>query len=222
MKNNNKNLDKPKHSFDDGIDRNALGDDSKNNEFVESVDQNKRLSTSKNRRLFPIGRTLVIAASVAIVLGAIGIWRTQRSVDTSALAAKYYQEAELPSTMSGDAEIDVDFQAGLTAFAVKEDLEMAKDIFEQVPNDDSRYAEAQYFLGHITFEKEQFEAAEIAYGNALFGENLPNYIDKNRLTWNLMLARLGAGKDIEEELKNFLPTATAFDELARELVDEFN
>ncbi|MEM1328525.1 MAG: hypothetical protein AAGI23_21395 [Bacteroidota bacterium] len=182
--------------------------------------QNKKLSTAKVRKLTPIRRILAIAASVLVlIVSGLLLWNKQTN-SPAALAEDYYLDADLPGTMSGGAVMEENFQAGLVDFAVKEDFETAKIAFQQIGDDSPRYTEAQYFLGHIAFQNEDFVAAENAYTNALAAENLPGYIDRNRVAWNLMLAQLANGKDIEEALKNFLPTATPFDEMARALLEE--
>ncbi|MEN0050250.1 MAG: hypothetical protein AAF806_24505, partial [Bacteroidota bacterium] len=190
------------------------------------VAQNKRLAPSaaqpkqeaKVRQLYPIRRILAIAASILVLVFA-GTFLFRE--DSAGQRELNFLSADLPGTMSGGALEEADFQAALNAFAVAEDMEAASAAFESIPSDSPKYAEAQYFLGHIHTEQEAFELASRNFQAALSAENLPNYINRDKLEWNLLLARLGAGEDVSSALDRLIESAKPpINQMARDLETE--
>ncbi len=177
------------------------------------VTQNERLTATKIvaaptaakvRTLNPIRRMLSIAASVLVLITAGTFWYANNNFSGAALSNNSYLTADIPGTMSGDNQQTADFQAGLSAFWVAKDLGKAESSFEKITAENLEYTEAQYFLGHIAFQKKDFAQAKSYYQTALKGDDLPSYINQEKLQWNLLLARLGNGEDIESDLDQLI------------------
>jgi len=175
----------------------------------ELVAQNTRLSakkvvekpqTAKIRSLNPARRMLSIAASVLVLITAGTFFYANTNYSGTALSDSNYLTADIPGTMSGDNQQTANFQTGLNAFWVEKDLVSAKTNFEKITSENSEYPEAQYFLGHIAFQNKDFAQAKSNYQAALQADILPNYINREKLQWNLLLARLGNGEDIQADL----------------------
>lgn len=179
---------------------------------TEMAAMSKRLQTQKAspaqevkiRTMRPMRRLLALAASLLVLVVAGILWRTNRSYNPNELIAQSYYAADVPGSLSGGAVEDEAFQAALAAFVTNNDWATARAGFEQIANTNSKYGEAQYFLGHINLQEAQFEIAIENYQNALASENLPNYINQNKLNWNLLLARLGSGEDIRSDLDRLI------------------
>ncbi|MEM9885404.1 MAG: hypothetical protein AAF849_05880 [Bacteroidota bacterium] len=194
----------------------------------ELLAQSKALETketeppqAKIRSLRPMRRILTIAASILIIVVAGIFLYMQNNSSASQLAEENYLSADLPGTMSGGTIAPSDFQAALNAFAVEQDLSVAKSSFEQITTDNPKYAEAQYFLGHINAQNKKFEAAIDNYQAALSSGNLPNYINLDKLNWNLLLAGLGAGEDISVALNQLIENANPpIDKMAKALKEK--
>lgn len=175
------------------------------------VAQNKRLTQHKTgatgaakvSRLVPIRRLLSLAASV-LVLVVAGFWYAKSNFSTTALSTNNYLAADIPGTMGGNNTTNVTFQEGLNAFWVQKDLATAKTIFEKIPSTNLEFVEAQYFLGHIAFKEQDYPKAIQQYQQVLSANQLPNFINRDKLTWNLLLARLGTGENIDTELTTIL------------------
>jgi len=185
--------------------------------------QNERLSAPKEakvRQIRPMRRILAIAASILVLVVAGTLWFLNRSPSATLLAEQNYIVADLPGTMGGGVAEDEVFQQALNVFAA-EDWQVAQTALEEIPSTSAKYSEAQYFLGHIHFQQENFETAISNYQTALAAENLPNYINRDKLNWNLLLAKLGAGENIGDELDELIETANPpIDRMARELKEE--
>ncbi|MEM9886762.1 MAG: hypothetical protein AAF849_12790 [Bacteroidota bacterium] len=174
---------------------------------AQEVPKKREQSTPKEakvRNLRPMRRVLAIAASLLVLVIAGTFWWNSRSYNPSELIRQNYYAADVPGTLSGGAVEDEVFQTALTAFAATKDLGVARAGFEQITPTNSKYGEAQYFLGQINLQEEKFEAAIRSYENALAAESLPNYLNQSKLNWNLLLARLGAGEDISSDLNRLI------------------
>ena len=190
--------------------------DNINTDFrAKLVAQNERLTTTpkkaitptptaKVRQLNPLRRILSIAASVLALITAGTFWYANSNFSKPALSASNYMVADIPGTMGGDNQLTATFQKGLNTFWVKKDGAAAKADFAQITVDSPEYLEAQYFLGHIAFQEKDFIAAIDRYQTVLAEKNLPSYINRDKLTWNLLLARLGAGENIQTDLEQLI------------------
>lgn len=194
------------------------------------IAQNKRLTqpeaaatgAAKVSRLVPIRRLLSLAASV-LVLVVAGFWYAQSNFSNEALSTNNYLVADIPGTMGGNNTADATFQEGLNAFWVQKDLATAKSIFEKIPSTNLDFISAQYFLGHIAFQEQDYPKAIQQYQQVLSANQLPNFINSDKLTWNLLLARLGAGENINTELTTILRNENSpLYEQARQLKAQMN
>ena len=175
------------------------------------VAQNERLKkqesgqpTATIRRLNPMRRILSIAASVLVLVTTGAFWYANNNYSITALSVNNYLTADIPGTMSGNTNVDATLQEGLNFFWVTKDLAAAKTAFAKIPSGSPEFTEAQYFLGHIAFQEKEYALAIDKYQQVLASNQLPNYINRDKLTWNLLLAKMGAGENIEADLNQIL------------------
>lgn len=175
------------------------------------VAQNERLKkqesgqqTATVRRLNPMRRMLSIAASVLVLVTAGTFWYANNNFSPTALSATNYLTADIPGTMSGNTTIEATLQEGLNAFWVDKNLATAKTAFAKISSGSPEFTEAQYFLGHIAFQEKEYPTAIEKYQTVINENPLPNYINRDKLAWNLLLARMGAGENIDTDLNQIL------------------
>ena len=175
------------------------------------VAQNERLKQKESgqqtvtvRRLNPMRRILSIAASVLVLVTAGSFWYANSHFSPVALSTNNYLTADIPGTMSGNNTIDATLQVGLNAFWVNKDLTTAKTVFAKIPSGSPEFTEAQYFLGHIAFQEKEYTSAIEKYQAVIISNPLPSYINRDKLTWNVLLARMGAGENIDADLNQIL------------------
>lgn len=168
--------------------------------------KNREISQPKAtvRRLYPMRRMLSIAASILVLVAVGTFWYANTTYSTTALSATHYLTADIPGTMGGNDGVDANLQEGLNAFWVKKDLAAAKTAFAKISTESKEYTEAQYFLGHIAFQEKNYSVAKEKYQQVLATNSLPNYINRDKLNWNLLLARLGNGENIAGDLQQIL------------------
>lgn len=171
------------------------------------LSNNKKQANSKKatiRALQPLRRFLSIAASILLlVVAGIFFYANQNYSDT-ALANRQYLGADTSGTLSGNTAENMDFQRAITDFKNQTNLNNVKVMLQKISLGDENYIEAQYFLGHIFYQQKNYIQAIEKYELVLNSANRPAYINADKLRWNLLLARLVKGENIEVEIDNLI------------------
>lgn len=137
---------------------------------------------SMNRRLY----ALAAAASVLLLVGFFS-WNFARQNYSNAALAEAFHEAPQASAFRGNGATEVlDFEKGLSAFEQKNYAGAIK-ILEAVPSDNSRYYEAQLFIGNSYFELKNYGEAEAVFQKLIASGDV-RFLEKSE--WALLLSRL--------------------------------
>ncbi len=184
------------------------------------------LGEQNPQRTIGIRRILSIAASVLVLVGAgIAFWANQNYTNDS-LAMEYYLPADAQGNRSGANLNDATFNTGLTAFFVDKDYVKAKEVFSKITNDEAQYVEAQYYLGHISTQLGEYTAAISYFDEVLAADNLPAFLNRDKINWNQLLAKLGTGQmdtKFKEQLDTLIQTGKApFNQKAKALHQQLN
>ncbi len=142
---------------------------------------------------------LAVAASVALLIGWFGVrWAHSQYSDEALFAAQYEKPAD-SSFRSGGAA-DRPLQPGLDAWMAG-DLNKATLFFGDISPDDDHYAEAEYYLGHVALQQQQYDLAIAAFG--LSAQQGPTRF-KEKAEWNRVLTYLAAGRTKDADFLLFL------------------
>ncbi len=132
------------------------------------------------------------AATVLLLVGVFGISLVSRNYGNQGLYARYYDDPALGG-LRGDpsAPAASPLEDAKEAYQ-NQDFALAADKLRTVPQTDSQYAEAQYFLGHAYSQTGRFDQAQQAFSqSALAGD--PRFQEKSE--WYAALSCLRAGED---------------------------
>ena len=157
------------------------------------------------------------AAAAALLLGWYGLhWAGNRFSDP-ALYASFYEKPTDSGFRAGSSGAHP-LQTGFDALQAA-DFPRAIAFFSNIPADNERYAEAQYYLGHAALQSGQFDTAIAAF-QAAAGRDEPKFREKAE--WNLLLAYLAAGRDEDPTFRTLLnrvaeTPAHSFSDQAKEL-----
>lgn len=183
-------------------------------------------SVAKSRKLFPRRQLLAIAASILFLIVAGGLWWVNSTYSDKALAGSYYLEPDTPGTLSGDPSSSAALTSALQLLLVEQDYEGAEVALKSIGPDRPEYLQAQYFLGHVYFQQKDFESAVGPYREVFNATDLPAYINRDKVQWNLLLAQLGAGRPdaaFREQLDDLAKNGTPpFRDKAQQLRDQLN
>lgn len=151
-------------------------------------------------------RTLVtrwsIAASVLLLAGFFYLYQSSQSFSDSELYAANY---EMPNgdLVRGDNTQNL-LSQGAEAFTNK-NYTAARTFFAQVPTTDDGYAEAQYFLGHIALQERQYDAAIMAFNQAVQANDIRI---TEKAQWNMVLTYVAAQRTEDTGFKALLSSLT--------------
>lgn len=112
---------------------------------------------AKRRNLFS---SLAAAASVALLLG---FFTFQNFPSTDALLVEHSTFVMPEANRSGDETVVHPLTIGMEA-QKKGDYTTAIDFYKNIPADNTRYSEAQFFLGHTYYEKGAYSEAIDQFG----------------------------------------------------------
>ncbi|NUO01967.1 MAG: hypothetical protein HUU01_15290 [Saprospiraceae bacterium] len=147
-------------------------------------------------------RTMVtrwaVAASVLLIAGFFFLYQSSQSLSDSALYAANY-EAPDGSLLRGEAPEDP-LSQGAEAFSNK-NYAVARTFFNQIPPTVPSFAEAQYFLGHIALQEQQYDEAIAAFDKAVQANDI-RITDKAE--WNMVLTYVAAGRTENATFKTLL------------------
>jgi len=142
---------------------------------------------------------LAVAASIALLVGWFGVrWAHSQYADEALFAAQY--EKPTDSSFRSGSAADRPLQPGLDAWSAG-DLNKAMLFFSNISPDDDHYAEAEYYLGHVALQQQQYDLAIAAFG--LSAQHGPSKF-KEKAEWNRVLAYLAAGHTQYPEFQAFL------------------
>jgi tetratricopeptide (TPR) repeat protein len=186
------------------VDINAINPDIR----AQLVAQNERLSNKKStnpkeakvRSLTAFRRVFAIAASLLLLISIAFFSYANLNFSQAALSAANYIEADLPGTLGVSDDQTALFQEGLNAYWTEKNYPKAAIAFSQITPESAEYVEAQYFLGHIAFKQKDFATAIQKYQLVLSNNQLAPYINRDKLTWSLLLARYANGENIQKDL----------------------
>jgi len=144
-----------------------------------------------------------VAASVLLAAGFFYLYQSSQSLSDAALFAANYEAPE-DGPIRGDAAPVDPISQGAEAFNNK-NYAVARTFFNQIPPTDRPYAEAQYYLGHIALQQQQYDDALAAFEKA-------EQANDNRITgkpeWNMVLTYLAAKRTEDARFKALLAKLT--------------
>lgn len=157
---------------------------------LESIREKAGVLPDPAARIRPL-HLLAVAATVLVLVIAGGFLYSRLNFSNEALVDRYYQQAT-SSTVAGAAAGDELYEQGLLAFFRDKDYQQAIGLFAKVPLNSDYYLAAQYYLAHSEFRSADYSAATRHFAFLLEAGDLPVFIDRNEVIWNLLLTRLAA------------------------------
>lgn len=173
----------------------------------------KGASMAKVRQLKPVKkmnnlrRVWSIAAGFLLLFSLGMLWWFNQVPSNKVILAEQYVEADLPGHRGLESPLSSTLDNGVTAFAAKNHAESIA-ILETIETVDSNFVAAQYLIGHAHFQQEDYAKTITAFQQVVSQEKLPNYINRDKLKWNLLLAHIG------NEQKD-----TAYEQLLNDLIE---
>jgi hypothetical protein len=154
-------------------------------------------------RVIRFGAMARAAAILLLAVCSFVFWGRQQYSD-KALIAQAHVEMSTPSERSRDLSSQA-LDEGFDAYFGKKDYALAIERFAAVPTDDSLYIEAQYGLAHAYLSQGNHTAAaeRFAWLSEQPVDLLANFVDREALAWNYLLARLGAGASLDSLQEQF-------------------
>lgn len=140
-----------------------------------------------------------VAASVVLLAGFLFFRWTATGYTDAALFAANYEKPASTAFRSVDGAVDP-FEAGFKSLE-NNDFSQATAFFQSVPSNDTRYTEAQYWLGHAALQSKEYDRAIAAFQNAI-ARNEIKYAEKAQ--WNLVLTYLVAGRTQTPDFQTLL------------------
>lgn len=177
-------------------------------------------------KIIQISQKIKWAAAVLILVTGTWIFFMVNSHTTSNLTQKYYQTASSGQVRGINEAGAKAFQEGLTAFFKENNFSSAISLFEQVPETDSNYIPSRYYLGHSYLKVKSYESALNEFDFLLSKESLPEYMSRDELKFNRILALTNI-PDSETEVRKGLEELIsgnneAYRQKAKELEDDLN
>ena len=167
---------------------------------TEETSETKVVSIGKKKtaRFRSLTSRLAVAASVAVLLGFFGIQWSNNNYSNTALLEATYQPYDLSAVRSAGGEAHP-FAPGLRAYESGNFAE-AVEFFKTIPEADSRYIEAQFYLGHSLYQNKAYATANTAF------EKVTNSKDirfEEEAEWYLALSHL-AENNLNTDFNNLL------------------
>lgn len=159
---------------------------------------------------------LWIAAAAATVLLLIGLFTFPffQPVSNQEVATTYFRLPADPSVAgSGTAN---NFYDGLDAFFAQKDYAQAITYWEPITQDSVFGLSAAYYLGHAYFLDGAYDKAQQQLETTLRTNNQLSPQEIQDLEWNILLARMAKGENIQSELEG-LPSSPERDALLKQL-----
>lgn len=147
---------------------------------------------AKTVKMTGLRRVLSIAASVLVLVFAGAYYYASNQYSGTSIVNGNYLLADSAGDKSGENTTTRTFSNGLQAFFATQ-YDLAKNEFLKIENSSSEYASAQYYLGHIALQQNDFANAERMFSNLLNINELPSFINRDKLRYNRLLAMAGYG-----------------------------
>lgn len=186
-------------NIDQGIRQQLVG---QNQQIV--LGKKKGNQKIKVRQLNPLRRVFSIAASFLVLVISGTLFYANQNYSNTALANQQYLGADTPGTLSGSTGENTNFQRAITNFKKQTELDEVKSILQSITSTDANYIEAQYFLGHLFYQEKNYTTAIEKYELVLDNTNRPAYINGDKLQWNLLLARLAKGENVDATIDKLI------------------
>ncbi len=138
------------------------------------------------------------AAVVILVSGWFILQQSSLGLSDTALYASNY-EAPDGSLLRGSAPEDP-LSQGAEAFTLK-NYAVARTFFSQIPPTDPPYAEAQYFLGHIALQQQEYDNAIAAFDKAIQANDIRI---TEKAQWNMALTYVAAKRTEDAAFQTLL------------------
>lgn len=168
-------------------------------------------------------RILSIAASILVLVFAATYYFASGTYSSAAIIDSSYLMADSPGDRSGDTAGSAALIAALQTYFA-EDYQSAKTQFAQISINEPDYLAAQYYLGHTSLKLKDYSAASNAFSSLLESTNLPSFINKDKLSYNHLLAMMGEGNTgnrFQEDLQNLIDNGSpSFSQKAQVLKDK--
>ena len=123
---------------------------------IKSWSQEKKTSEEPTGSVRPLWQIIAIAASVLLLFCLGFIWWGNNNYSNEMLASASF-EPNISALRSGDSP-QIALKNGIEAFQ-REDFAQAATEFQQIPETDASYTEAQYYLGQAYFKQKDFTSA---------------------------------------------------------------
>lgn len=137
-------------------------------------------------------RILSIAASVLVLVFAGAYFYASNQYTGDAIVNQNYLLAASAGDRSGQATASRELLNGQQAFFAEEN-DLAQAQLEGIQRGDTDYLAAQYYLGHIALREKDYQSANQIFTTLLGSQNLPNFINRDQLRYNQLLAMVGYG-----------------------------
>lgn len=147
----------------------------------------------------PVWLRWAAAASVVLVAGFLFFRYNAGQYSDAALFAGQYEQPTASMFRAIDGAVNP-FEKGYQAVESSRWAE-ATAFFEAIPDTDSRYAEAQYWLGHAALQSKEYDRALTAFRNTAA---LRDIKFSERAEWDLVLTYLAAGRSDAADFKTNL------------------
>ncbi|MFK7936521.1 MAG: hypothetical protein AB8G22_23605 [Saprospiraceae bacterium] len=142
-------------------------------------------------------RVLSLAASVLLLVFAGSYFYASNQFASESIIGEGYLTAESAGDRSGEVTTSREFSNGLQAYFAGE-FDLAQAQLEGIAAGSADYAAAQYYLGHIALQEKNYQSANQIFGSLLGSQNLPNFINRDKLRYNRLLAMVGYGNTGDE------------------------
>ncbi len=142
-------------------------------------------------------RAIAAAAAIAVIAVLAILLLLQRESTDVSMASAYYVVASAPNTARSEeviSNLPPIMQAGRQEFYLRENYREAARIFGSVEREQYYFSAAQYYLAHCFFKMGDYQKAASSFETLLTSQDLPVYVKKEELRWNLMVSYLGQGR----------------------------
>lgn len=159
---------------------------------VEADKENTTKQEAKTVKMTGLRRVLSIAASVLVLIFAGSYFYASNQYAGSALVSGNYLLADSAGDKSGEVTTSRALSNGLQAFFA-EQYDLAENELAAIEEGSDDYTAAQYYLGHIALQRNNYADAEKIFANVLNTNNLPRFVNRDKLRYNRLLAMVGYG-----------------------------
>ena len=154
--------------------------------------------SKKPAKVISIRRVFAVAASVAILIVAIGFWQAQQNYSHEALAANFYDDTNTTTRAIGDNENILD--EALKNYQ-ETNYSQVVEALRNIPDSNTYYLDAQMLLAQSYYQLNDLEAAS-TITHQLQDSNISS--TQEQAEWLLLIIYLKEGKQNENNFKELL------------------